>query len=92
MCGIAGFISSQVSNPMQVMPKMGFGVPLAEWMRGELRVWCEGLLNEKKLKEDGYFNHKIIREKWNEHLNGDADWYHQLWNVLVFQAWLENNR
>ena len=48
--------------------------------------------NEKKLKEDGYFNHKVIREKWNEHLNGNADWHHQLWNVLVFQAWLENNR
>ena len=35
---------------------------------------------------------KVIREKWNEHLNGDADWHHSLWNVLIFQAWLENNR
>ena len=81
-----------VPRDMIERPKMGFGVPLAEWMRGELRVWCESLLNEKKLKEDGYFNHKVIREKWNEHLNGNADWHHQLWNVLVFQAWLENNR
>ena len=81
-----------VPRDMIERPKMGFGVPLAEWMRGELRVWCESLLNEKKLKEDGYFNHKVIREKWNEHLNGNADWHHQLWNVLVFQAWLENNK
>jgi len=81
-----------VPRDMIERPKMGFGVPLAEWMRGELKVWCEGLLNEKKLKEDGYFNHKVIREKWNEHLNGDADWHHSLWNVLIFQAWLENNR
>ena len=81
-----------VPRDMIERPKMGFGVPLAEWMRGELRVWCESLLNENKLKEDGYFNHKVIRKKWNEHLNGNADWHHQLWNVLVFQAWLENNR
>ena len=73
-------------------PKMGFGVPLAEWMRGELRAWCENLLNENKLKQDGYFDYKIIRKKWNEHLTGKIDREHQLWNVLVFQAWLENNR
>ena len=73
-------------------PKMGFGVPLAEWMRGELRIWCEDLLNEKKLNDDGFFNSKLIREKWNEHLKGDVDWHHELWNVLIFQAWLENNR
>ena len=81
-----------VPRNMIERPKMGFGIPLAEWMRGELKVWCEDLLNEKKLKEDGYFNHKVIREKWNEHLKGDVDWHHQLWNVLIFQSWLQNNR
>ena len=73
-------------------PKMGFGIPLAEWMRGELRAWCENLLNENKLKQDGYFDYKAIRKKWNEHLTGNINSEHQLWNVLVFQAWLENNR
>ena len=81
-----------VPKDMIERPKMGFGVPLAEWMRGELRVWCEDLLNEKKLNDDGFFNSKLIREKWNEHLKGDVDWHHELWNVLIFQAWLENNR
>ena len=81
-----------VPKDMIERPKMGFGVPLAEWMRGELRVWCEDLLNEKKLNDDGYFNSKLIREKWNEHLKGDVDWHHEIWNVLIFQAWLENNR
>ena len=81
-----------VPRNMIERPKMGFGFPLEEWMRGELRAWCESLLNENKLKEDGYFNYKLIREKWNEHLTGNTDWHHQLWNVLIFQAWLENNR
>ena len=81
-----------VPKDMIERPKMGFGVPLAEWMRGELRVWCEDLLNEKKLNDDGFFNSKLIREKWNEHLKGDVDWHHELWNVLIFQAWLKNNR
>ena len=81
-----------VPRDMIERPKMGFAVPLAKWMRGELRAWCEDLLNEKKLKEDGFFNSKAIREKWNEHLKGDADWHQELWNVLIFQAWLNNNR
>tara|TARA_A100001011_G_scaffold377886_1_gene442047 strand:+ start:1017 stop:2930 length:1914 start_codon:yes stop_codon:yes gene_type:complete len=81
-----------VPRNMIERPKMGFGFPLEEWMRGELRAWCESLLNENKLKEDGYFNYKLIRKKWNEHLTGNTDWHHQLWNVLIFQAWLENNR
>ena len=81
-----------VPKDMIERPKMGFGVPLAEWMRGELRVWCEDLLSENKLDDDGFFNSKLIREKWNEHLKGDVDWHHELWNVLIFQAWLENNR
>ena len=81
-----------VPRNMIERPKMGFGVPLAEWMRGELRDWCEDLLNENKLKEDGFFNTKVIREKWNEHLKGDVDWQHELWNVLIFQAWLNNIR
>ena len=59
-----------VPRNMIERPKMGFGVPLSEWMRGELRDWCEDLINEKKLKEDGFFNSKLIRKKWNEHLKG----------------------
>ena len=36
-------------------PKMGFGIPLAQWMRTDLKDWCENLLNEKKLNEEGFF-------------------------------------
>lgn len=73
-------------------PKMGFGVPLDEWMRGPLREWVEALLDEKRLQCDGYLNPAPIRAKWADHLSGHRNWAHHLWGVLMFQAWLDNER
>ena len=71
-------------------PKQGFGLPVASWLRGPLREWVEELIDESRLKKEGYFHPQPIRIAWNEHLKG-KNRQNQLWGVLMFQAWLEEN-
>ena len=70
-------------------PKMGFSVPLDSWLRGPLRDWAEALLDGSRIKEEGFFDPAPIRKKWLEHLSGRYNWQHQLWVILMFQAWLD---
>jgi asparagine synthase (glutamine-hydrolysing) len=71
-------------------PKMGFGVPVEDWLRGPLRDWAEGLLNQDRLRREGFFRPEPIGECWAEHLSGRRNRQGHLWNVLMFQAWLDN--
>lgn len=78
-----------VSRQLIERPKMGFSLPLHDWLRGSLRDWAEALLDEKLLLQQGYFYPAPIRMMWTEHLSGKYNHQDQLWNILMFQAWLE---
>lgn len=70
-------------------PKMGFAVPLDQWLRGPLRDWAEELLSERRLADEGWFNPKLVRRTWRRHLNGRGNHQEALWGVLMAQAWLD---
>lgn len=70
-------------------PKMGFAVPIGRWLRGPLKDWAESLLNNNRLKDEGFFNHREINKKWDQHISMTHNWDYHLWDVLMFQAWYE---
>lgn len=80
--------------PKQIVEraKMGFGVPINHWLRGELRPWAEDLLDEHTLSQDGFFNPNYVRNEWKRHLSGKHDRHYALWTILMFQSWLKSVR
>lgn len=69
-------------------PKVGFAIPLDTWLRTELRDWAGDLLNSKQIKSQGFLNHMIIQDTWNEHVYGQKNMGAYLWAVLIFQSWV----
>jgi asparagine synthase (glutamine-hydrolysing) len=70
-------------------PKRGFSIPLAQWLRTELKDWAEHLLEPSRLRREGIFEPSVIQRRWRQHQTHLTDWSIQLWTVLMAQAWLE---
>jgi asparagine synthase (glutamine-hydrolysing) len=73
-------------------PKQGFGIPVGRWLKGPLRDWAESLLNEHRLRREGFLAPAQVRRKWAEHLAGTHDRQNEIWGAVVFQEWLASTR
>lgn len=82
-------VYSHLPKELMDRPKQGFGVPIDRWLRGPLNHWAESLLSEDKLKNDGFLDAEKVRSLWERHRSGKENLQHQLWTILMFQAWLD---
>jgi asparagine synthase (glutamine-hydrolysing) len=80
--------------PMSLVdrPKQGFALPLGKWLRGPLRDWVEPLLDQSSIRQEGYLNADLIQDVWLEHLSGKRDRQYLIWDILMFEAWLREQR
>jgi asparagine synthase (glutamine-hydrolysing) len=67
--------------------KRGFGAPVTQWLRGDLREWAAALLDPQRLREEGYLDVDLVDGLWRQFEAGERRWHTHLWNVLMFQAW-----
>ena len=71
-------------------PKKGFGIPVAEWLKGRLNPLMHDLLAPERLKLQGLFEPEYVARLIREHETGRASHHKQLWTLLVFQLWYDN--
>jgi asparagine synthase (glutamine-hydrolysing) len=81
---LRGYVPGTITN----RPKQGFGIPVGQWLKGPLRPWAESLLDERRLRREGFLSPGPIRRKWVEHLAGTHDRQSEIWAAVVFQEWL----
>jgi asparagine synthase (glutamine-hydrolysing) len=81
-------LSRYVPDRLIDRPKMGFGVPLDQWLRAPLREWADELLEPARVARDGYLDSAAVSAVWHDHLAGRMNSQGRLWAVLMFQAWL----
>lgn len=85
-------LSKYVPPSLFDRPKMGFAVPIAKWLRGELKEWGDDLLHSHWVRDDEFMRAEPIHQAWREHQSGQRDRHHELWNVLMLLSWLEANK
>jgi asparagine synthase (glutamine-hydrolysing) len=82
-------LSKYLPTKLYERPKMGFEVPIDDWLRGPLKDYTYDSINSLKLKSPVDLNFDIIDKKISEHMNGKNNWHYQIWNIILFQKWCD---
>ena len=85
-------LSRYMPNHLIDRPKAGFAIPIGNWLRGDLKPWAQDLLSPATIAAQGYLNPAEVENIWNIHQSGRADCEKQLWNILMFQSWLQHQQ
>ena len=80
-----------VPKDMIERPKTGFSIPIGDWLRGPLKEWAEDLLDNDKIKSQGFLKPENVSSIWKLHKSGKYDYTSRIWSILMFQSWLESN-
>jgi asparagine synthase (glutamine-hydrolysing) len=91
-CILKHILFSKIPKVLLERPKSGFAIPLEQWLRGPLRDWAHEYLNPDRIRREGFFHVEPIQKMWSEHLSCKKNWHHELWSILMFQQWLDNEK
>jgi asparagine synthase (glutamine-hydrolysing) len=83
---VAGLLPKEILG----RSKKGFGIPIADWLKGRLNPLMHDLLAPERLKAQGLFDPAFVHQLISEHERGIASHHKQLWTLLVFQLWYDN--
>ena len=85
---LRNILDQYVPRELIERPKMGFSLPVNQWLKGPLRDWAESLLDYNRLRDEGFFKADQVRNKWNNYLSGRESSHYEIWTLLMFQGWL----
>ncbi len=83
-------VENMLPKTILTRSKKGFGIPIADWLKGRLNPLMHDLLSPKRLNDQGLFESNYVQTLITEHENGIASHHKQLWTLLVFQLWYDN--
>jgi asparagine synthase (glutamine-hydrolysing) len=81
----------RLPDPILARKKKGFGVPVAEWLKGPLRPWVEELFSTASLQQHGVLSAPGVQRLWTDHLAGIRDNRKPLWSMVVLLLWMQEN-
>lgn len=83
-------LSDFIPKDLYDRPKMGFGVPIGDWLRGPLKDWACEILSERNINRHGILNAFEVQKVLTDHLSGRRNYQYVLWNILMLQLWLRD--